>query len=252
MTTIAASKIATIGATIGATLPDGAVDPILDPDNPDLIAMWTMDNVSGPTILDESSNSYDMTATNVSFPTGQIGNAVRCDLDTEHVRSTISGLLTDATSDSVSVCGWVFNDLGLSTANQRIFALQDSTVANNILQLRIVTGGDFFEVVTNINTNEVWRSAVNLVDDTWNFFVVQKEAGVRKLYLAAISENLTLNLGSGTRWFGSYSGIINKASIASIQVSGVTDGQGVVDQLRIFNRALTQPEIDVLFDEGTP
>jgi hypothetical protein len=246
MTTIAASKIATIGPTIGATLPDGAVDPILAPDNPDLVVFYTMDRISGATLVDESPNANNGTITGATAVAGQIGNALRFDGVNDKVDWGITGSTLTSGAISYRVRRTVATEGNIITRatlvdNQDFLSLQlfsDGTV-------RIVAA------VTGETTDDI-RSTNTVTLDDYAHIVIQSNGSRYEIYLNGAKETLDVQSGVNRGLFFGSLGTENINSGVLRRLAGDSFSQSDQDQIRLFNRELTQPEITALFNEGAP
>ena len=75
---------------------------ITDTDHPDLLAFYTMDNVSGSNVIDESPNGYDAVNVGNTFGAGYINNAMISTQDASQLNLTaLDGLARDNFSASL-------------------------------------------------------------------------------------------------------------------------------------------------------
>jgi hypothetical protein len=263
MTTIAASKIATIGPTIGATLPDGVVDPILDPDNPNLVAMYTMDNISGATLFDESPNGNDGTITGATAVPGKIGNALDFNGSTDFVNlGDILDSVFTGVGKKFTISLWVDPDIvnvqqalinkngdGNQSESQRqmIFSIaSDATVRfgffQDVVSLLSLIGttttlspGVYTHII--VEYDQTKSPALNKVDIYFNDSVQAKSLVVGGGALQMVDSTSRLCLGG---------------QIGSATGTGVLSDplNGKLDQIRIFDRLLTAAEKTALFNGG--
>ena len=221
---------------------------ITDPNHPDLVAFYTMDNISGSTLVDETPNNHDGTMNN--SPTsvaGKINNALRFDGVDQNVSVAPASTIGVSPTDG-SIAFWfktseatvLHTPIAVRTANTTpttsqtehlLFILESSG------QVRARSGGtDVFSVASGFN------------DGAWHFVVVNKDSGnTLELFIASVSDNST-----------------SISAIASGHNIGITLGSnlntntsvftqfydGDLDQFRYFNRILTQDEIDTLYNAG--
>jgi hypothetical protein len=248
MTTIAASRIATIGATIGATLPSAdGLDPILDPNNPDLVVMYTMDNVSGTALVDESPNNNNGTNSGTTtFIAGKIGNSIQYGGG----KFTVLPIFDLTSTAGAFSFFYRFKPVDLGVVN-RIATLVSNDIASVSDGITLNKLADN-TLRLNINSNGSNKSSFSSVlsADTWYFFVVQQTGSGTEIYLDSVFGQT----GDATHlsWFADFNGTEGEeyalGAWPSIPLTEGTDFE--VDQFRYFNRALTQPEIDVLFNGG--
>jgi hypothetical protein len=245
MTTIAASRVATIGASIGATLPDGAADPILDPDNPNLVAFYTMDNISGATLVDESPNGNDGTITGATAVAGQIGNALSFDGVNDKVAL---GDFYQETSGAI--CMWFVGN---------------STSPNDIAYGRASSGTSEYFTVFRDHTTKKFQIQTSIVGpgvkdiipdpaqtDGTHFVVFQSTGSAYEIYIDGVSVAFTVTNGTDNGDWTSLFTIGYTDDLGVLDIGSPLFSQGIYDQVRFFSRHLTQTEITALFDEGAP
>jgi hypothetical protein len=243
MTTIAASKIATIGPTIGKTLPGAPTDPILDPDHPNLLFMYTMDNISGAILEDESPNNNDGTITGANAVAGKIGNALNLGANKTKFIALGKPWGVDNTG---AICFWHKSN-ALNDTN-RVFANIDANFFN----------GSSIVVQTNNTVRFLHDGAVilsafstSVVETSYTFWVVQcPPGGPVEMYKNAVKETLT---GSTINdWMNNLptNAVNHHIGLMSDGTTSFGEGDFDLDQYRYFNRVLTQTEIDALFNGG--
>jgi hypothetical protein len=243
MTAIAASKIATIGPTIGTTLPNGAEVLITDTDHPDLVAMYTMDNISGTTLVDESPNNEDATIVGtVPAISGHIGDALQFPgTSGNHV------VLTNALMGvgDYCICMWVdFNTLkavgrvlgigqGGTPGNRNVKLIFENTVAT--INLIVATGAATFTTIASVGTAELTG---------YHFFIIEGTPTSTEMFKDDVS---ILSQGAGLDTSRATTSV---AYGNDRQFSGAVNAHFDGDQLRAFNRKLTAQEKTDLFNGG--
>jgi hypothetical protein len=255
MTTIAASKIATLGASIGTTIPSAdGLDPILDPNNPDLLAFYTMDNISGATLFDESPNSVDGTITGATAVPGQIGNALDFPVATDNVNMGDVASLNFGSGQDFTLCAWV--NTSDSTKNKVIIDKRDNIEPQPEAGwfLAVLTDGRLaaFAAKDFVSGTAQANSTTTVDDGTWHFCVAQFDRDdVIKVYIdnGSAEGNVSMApVGAGSLAnTGDFMIGLNSSQMVSTSVS---DMIGSIDQVRIFNRLLTSDERTALFNGG--
>lgn len=218
---------------------------ITSPSHPDLVAMYTMDNISGSTLVDESTNGNDGVITGATAVSGKIDNALSFDGVNDVVTSSTSDVLFPAAGFSVST--WLQQD----------FAGGASFV---IFSAAVHSGTGFVETGPNLAIKD---------DGTLDCQLRTGNAGDRN------QEISSTGLFSSNTWVHavfSFDGTAYKGYLDNVEVISHADasnytpgarlvrmfanapagpfGKGLWDQYRVFNRALTVPEINELYNGG--
>ena len=89
-----------------------------------------------------------------------------------------------------------------------------------------------------------WETGTNVVNDgTWHFVVMTDNGGVKKMYVDGVLDSLTFNAWSGN-------GVGSQLRIGG-NGPGEADGQvglnGLIDEVYVYNRALSQAEVQSLY-----
>ena len=206
-----------------------------------LVGWWTMDgqDVSGTTIRDMSNNGNNGTI---------IGATVG-------VEGQIKGALSFITDDYISVPDDAFlTQQGAvsiwykSTASGVLFASGKSNAATPYYY--VGTSGGGFEIEgspPNFTTGDLgaW-------DGKWHHLVLQSDGSTVTFWFDGIRRNLTVNVGSNTgQWYGDY--LTDTFSIGVID-RAIDYGyfNGTIDEVRIYNRALSASEIKDLYNNKRP
>lgn len=224
----------------------GADIDISSPGNPNLDFIYTMDNISGTTLFDDSPNGNDATITGAIAVSGKIGNALSFD-GNDFVVSTVT-----PPPGSFSVAFW-FN--------------ADNVISNE----RLVDGG---RGTGGLGSKSGWHTKYTdgdycLVDDgagqfiqfsgidpegeppwssgTYHFVVAQYDATAKTLeyYLNATLFRTETNGSMGTVTPSDALTLATDATSRTLQFF-----TGDLDSVRLFTRILSQEEIDSLFNGG--
>jgi hypothetical protein len=213
---------------------------ILSPLNVDLLAMYTMDDISGATLADESLVGRDGTITGATAVAGHLNNALSFNGSSDSV-DLGAGALIPTTGD-FSVTLWLKpSDL---TGTHTLFSQwQDSQTTT---RFRIATNGLALDIRYGsgiTTTGEV------LTNSVYQMVTVQVESGFVEMFvnaasvLAPAAVSGTLTSAGALLGANSTSGSVYNANVGTFFA-------GDMDQVRIFNRALTQSEIDELYNSG--
>jgi hypothetical protein len=204
-----------------------------------LQAEWTGDSISGSTINDTSGNNRNITGINVTFVPGVVGNAINGNGNAQARLLSVSILNVANRSITAFI---KFNLLGSSnqtlldvdghnaglTASPGKMCRINYNGANQMIQ--ILSGGSP-SLTYNIREN---------VGDIY-FISIINENGVSSLY---VNGELKISGIAG-------SGITTESAPTILSLGINTNhANGWIDQLRVFNRALTDDEIKTLYNGG--
>ncbi|OGD25759.1 hypothetical protein A2819_02300, partial [Candidatus Azambacteria bacterium RIFCSPHIGHO2_01_FULL_40_24] len=194
-----------------------------------LVGYWTMDgnNVNWATgaVTDSSGRGNTGTITNMATSTaiGKIGQALSFDGVNDYMRAVITSVPTEFT-----VTAWIkLNEIGREQHFAEFTSNQFYVASNN----RLGTG--------------IWGTAAGITTlaiSTWyHATITRTPAGAIVLYLNGSQE------GTGT-------GAVNPASPFVIgdfyNLTGNYQFNGLIDDVRVYNRALSAEEIQTLFNSG--
>jgi hypothetical protein len=213
---------------------EGAYDP-----RP--IAQWKMnDNAGSTTVLDSSGNGLDGTAiqnTSVIHATGVVGGALSFD----GVSDTVS--INNFTMDADwSIDGWI-----KPTINQVGAIISQSTDSNNnaVIFLQGANNGELTFYVNSEGNNVVnVASAGGFNLNEWKHFVLAYDGIDYHFYINGVEGTTVYN--NAQSW-GSYSGnlVLGHRDMDDSYYFG-----GLMDDVRVYNRALSQEEISALYNSG--
>ena len=211
---------------------------ILDFDNPSLQAAYTMDNISGTTLVDESPNGNDITLTGTSTIAGVIGDALSFSGNSPAITvpvdyGTFNSVLT--LSGDFSLCGWANNliaDNWLTMLGGNTGGQDDSLRLN-------VTGGQWVGYAA-INDVGAFTPNIAAYSAGWHFFSFVREGGT--LYVS-IDDSPAQSVAFSTlnmqiEWLGIINTTANGVNLTS-----------ALDQVRVFDRALSPVEVNELYNE---
>lgn len=202
----------------------------------ELIGYWKFDESSGNAV-DSSGNLPDLTNSNVTYGAGHDGNAAYFN----GLTSFFSGTGPNLNGQSFTFSAWLWREAG---GGQEIYFSQGSGDGDdNNLHLRVYDDGLMRFGFLN---NDLDAPAGTFVMGQWNHVVLTYDAdtNARKIYLnggeAKSSDisasdyigNTDLNIG---RW---------------IRNGGDQYWTGRIDDLKIYNRALTESEVNGLTEGG--
>jgi hypothetical protein len=191
-----------------------------------LIAFYPLSNGS-----DSSGNGRNLTATNITYQAGKIGNGAYFDGSAYFTMSSPPAF----TGADMTIAGW-FKTIGQDYED---FLIGAGVSDNSVFVVRV--GGDIKTAVSDSNT-ELYAGGTNANDGNWHFFAVTRTAAQKKIWLDTTSNtdsgeygpvNSAVPFSIGANWDGSY-----------LLLDGMMDAVG------IWNRALSDAEIAQLYNAG--
>jgi hypothetical protein len=211
-----------------------------------LVGWWSFDgkDMSGTKALDRSGQGNDGTLTNGPVRTlGKIGQALEFD--------GVDDLVNVGTSDELlpedaplTICAWIF-PRNLGTGLKRIVERRTPgeisffTNVNNVVTFAVVGSTNLSKIsVENSISLNTWQLACV----TWDGGTMASNAHI---YINAleVGYQTSINLVTPTNTFGASTSIGNR-------ITGFRQFDGLIDDVRIYNRALSADEIKRLYRIG--
>jgi len=211
--------------------------------NADLVGYWKFDEGSGNTAYDLSNYTNDGTINgDPKWVAGKIGAALEFDGSDDYVDCGNDPSLN--INDSITVAAWLkttstahgyFVSKGTAWDETGHYAIGQEYNVPMTFQFEIAGSGGTIELDSNVAVN----------DDEWHYIVGTYDDSVIRVYIDGVEENS----GTGTN------------RLTDSTVGGLTIGQrggniisGTIDEVRIYNRALTESEILAAMEgsEGYP
>lgn len=190
--------------------------------------------------------------TDIGTPTytaGHLNNAIELDGSTDALNA--DALQSDTSSDtSGSISFWVNADTG---ANGAVFH-QGNSGSSNEFYFGVVAGGSMEFIITVASSNILVYLIASIPANTWKHVVVTQDGIQAKIYIDAeeIAPTKSTDTTPGA-WLANPSTNIGRIGCRNFNSGGNSaffDGQ--IDDLRYYqNKALTQAEIDAIYNSGT-
>jgi len=183
----------------------------------------------------DESGSYDGTPTSVNFNVaGKFGNAGSFNGTSSKI--DITGILSGITN-AFSYSGWF-----KITNSSKSFCLFDDgsgSTSNGINFIPSHSSGQYFITFGNSTNRLTGVRPSSIIDGNWHHMVVTKSSSNLSFYI----DNVLIK--EDTSNTDSVSGLSN----AQIAKYSVNYSEGSIDQVRIFNKALSSNEVTTLNDE---
>jgi len=209
---------------------------VIDGNQP-LKGSWHFDEGSGTTAYDRSGNGNDGTLINSpTWVDGKFGKALNFNGSNNYV---------DLGDDSINSAGIITFECWFKS-NNIASAQGTSSIVNTGYDYN--TGKNYLVVglynskilATAAGTPDSSRTSDNLQSNTWYHLVVIKVSkDISKIYINGVDDTH----GASTNWGGDVSSVIGKIDIATDQYFN-----GIIDEVRIYNKALAADEISDLYN----
>ena len=200
---------------------------------PNLKDWWKMDETSGTIAYDSAGTSNGTVYGGATWTTGQIGGALGFDGADDYVNCG-SG---PSNYDNVTVSAWMqTTTFGTLVSNRYIAGSYGTwyTLFSNLIEIGDNSQGGYRWLTFNTPTLDgLWHHVVYTKDGTNHVIYVDGAWDQSFTSNADISKSVPLFIGK--RWTRSYS---------------VFPLNGKIDDVRIYNRALTEDEVELLYAIG--
>ncbi|MGE5295164.1 MAG: LamG-like jellyroll fold domain-containing protein [Solirubrobacterales bacterium] len=197
--------------------------------DPTLVGWWTFDEGTGDTAMDSSGNGPDIPLVNTTWEQGWSGTAV-------HFHKTGYGKDTAFTfsSKSVTLCTWAWHDSLPSTGVERYV-----TIGGEVAVIRKNNDGRLhFYITVNGAFSHIFVSDV-LKAGEWQYVVGTWDGTTQRLYLNGVEiAKLTP------------SGALSAGTMVRLSSPDGEPMNGMLDDVRIYSRALPPEEIEKLMNPG--
>lgn len=214
-----------------------------------LVGYWKMDEGSGTTSTDSSGNGNNGTlGSKTTWTAGKIGGALKFNgVQSNYVNVTTNSGLPIYNQINYSVSMWVNGPP--NQANGNLFSEASSTSANPMFVLANQGGADAkLDVLIRNNSGVAQlghaKSTATVFDNKWHHIVWTDSNGTAKLYVDGVQDATNFNYTRSTL-------SINTTSIGHLnRGADEYNFNGSLDDVRIYNRALSAGEITQLYRLG--
>jgi glycoprotein endo-alpha-1,2-mannosidase len=198
--------------------------PLTHPARAELVGWWKFDESSGNTATDSSGNGFNIGLNNTTWEDGLFGNAVHF-----HGRGSGNSEYFMYNDNAITICAWVWHDTFRINKIERYV-----TVAPEVAVIRKEADGRLhFYIKTGGNLKHLWVNNV-LTEGQWHYVGGTWGGASQRLY---INGEEIANQVQG--------GVLGHTSNVGVS-SGDEPLNGKLDEVRIYNHALTRAAIQVL------
>jgi hypothetical protein len=217
--------------------------PEIEIADPSLIGLWTLDEGAGTTVVDWSGHGNHGTfAGNPQWAAGKIASALQFDGTDDYVEVPDSPSLDIA--DEITIAAWVYREVD-SGGWERIISKSDPSLYDFWLQITNgdSIGGGFLDIGGTAHNSLDLATGISIPLNQWTHLAYVYDGTIAKGYVDGRldkSDNIgSFAIRTSTRplWVG------------RLQTS--YNFEGLIDEARIYNRALTVEEI-LLAMRGDP
>jgi concanavalin A-like lectin/glucanase superfamily protein len=221
-----------------------------------LVGYWKFDENSGTTAADSSGNGNTGTLFNgAGWTSGQSGSAVSIDGVDDFVKIK-DGKISNSTTGTITA--WVKANSLVNVS--KIVCYGGGAAAAGVpgifgLEVRQDGSNYYFSVINVPSDGSPSASSVHgstiLQSGVWYHVAVTSDGSSWKLYVNGVAETLTAQFGNGNtgKWFGNTSVTApDKTYIGGAWFNGtdMASFPGLIDEVRIYNRALSASEVAAL------
>jgi Concanavalin A-like lectin/glucanases superfamily/Calx-beta domain/Right handed beta helix region len=218
------------------------IGTIQDDDSPvdaNLMAHWKLDDASGTTAADSSGNGNTGTLTNgPGWTMGHLGGALSFD-GVDDFANMGTGSLNF--SNQLTLACWVY-PTGAASEGYQVIMTRNRYTYPFRMRLRKDTGRVETFVRTGNGTNMLTTNTVFSINQ-WYHIALTYESGTRVIYINGVVDNS--NTHSGTL------NIDGSPTLLGAHESG-EHFSGYLDDVRVYNRALSSTEIQALYTAEPP
>lgn len=217
-----------------------------------LQSYWSLDENTGTTTTDASTNALTGTLTNgPAWITGQIGYGIDFDGTDDSITTPDADVLDVVDGRNFTLSGW-FNRDTFTTDDTVVAKRNGITAAENGYLAYIDDATDKLTFEVSDGTDEYQlESASTFVATGWHHFAVVWNDTVStetKLYIDGRAENTTNT--------GTFANVNSLANAVTFNLGAESDAgnpfDGKLDEVRLYNRTMTADEVDRLYRLTTP
>ncbi|MBL1214872.1 MAG: T9SS type A sorting domain-containing protein [Ignavibacteriae bacterium] len=213
---------------------------------PNMTNYWKLDETTGAPYVD-SFGADDAQSVNPPVVTdGICGNAQRFDGSNQEVYVPVSETFNWGVDDNFTIEYWlkVEND----TPGNKVAIGRDDNLSSLHWWSGIFSGGDpSFILVDTDGTVGVLRDSTSIIDGTWHHIVAIRNAAVDSIYLWVDGE---LKAAKQIFYSSGFESTTKNLDIGYLNLTNRFYFNGVIDEVALYNDALTKNEIETHYTNG--
>ncbi|MDB4311865.1 LamG domain-containing protein [bacterium] len=211
---------------------------ILSASHPDLLAFYTMDNTSGNLLLDSSPHGRTITMVSLVQDTGVIGSSLQMRNPHDGAATQYGTLPRFSLVGDFALSFWLDPVIHNTSNRYYIFGTQYIFLNHDgIIWSPLAASGGIQVVTTSYIVSQQ-----SPIGDGFKHIVIQREGSVLSQYVSGSAYGSNASVSTGDiriDTFGAY-----------FPTLGGQNLNADMDQIRLFDRALTEEEITTLYNEG--
>jgi hypothetical protein len=200
-------------------------------------------DISGTTAYDRSGAGNNGTLTGgPTVTTGKVGQALSFDGSDDYV--TIPNATSLNSTAQVTVSAWIKRS-GIGTRQFFVSKGNATTVASTQYWLELTAGNVLvFELASGSTEHKLTSSFVLTDTQGWHHVVGTYDGTTQKIFLDGVQDTTT------STWSGALNSVNNDLVIGNRSAGYDIPFNGKVDEVRVYNTALTAAEIQSLYKRG--
>jgi hypothetical protein len=204
-------------------------------------AYYKLEGGSGTTVTDSSGNGNNGVSTSVTYAAGRFGQAAVFNGSSSFVALPFFNFVSGSSANFTASL-W-FNVTDMSSSNNLI-QLSGSSATNSSFNVQLLSDGTFR--IDSYGVGYAFTGLATVSTNNWYNLVLVNAGGTCTPYLNGSAGNvLTHNIG----FSGSYSNLGARYVLGSLYTLDITTGS--IDQVRIFNSAISAGNVTSLYNEST-
>ena len=222
--------------------------PLLDP-NLGLVGWWKLDETSGTTASDSALTNHGTLYGNPVWMPGQIDGSLDCDTSGDYVRIPDNASLNPA--QQITIAFWIY----ARTAGGGIYKYAScpssgGSPGNSRAYYAIIGTNAQLVIYSAVNTSDSLTSIGTVSLNQWQHIAATFNQGLAKIYINGQLDNTkTMSVSSIMNdaqpvTFGGYWQYCTPTFVQTLN--------GMLDDVRIYNRALNNGEVQQLYEAGLP
>ncbi len=209
--------------------------------NDDLIAYYPFTGNA----TDESGHGLDGTVSGATLAADRFGNtgsAYNFDGVDDFIQVPTSPQILNTSTNQFTFAGWIYSVAGDGTTSQNVFEATTATSGtNNEVYFEASMPGTMRFGITDDSNGEHLATSRSLELNTWYFVVGTYDGSEQKIYINGELDDTQI-------WTDNFT--INSGIYIGKDIQGGQLFNGIIDDLRIFNRAVPATEIADLYNEN--
>ncbi len=227
--------------------------------DPNLVSHWAFNNGSGLTAFDSVGDKHGTLVDGPTWTTGQIGGALHFDGVYDYVALPDNDpIWLPANNFTISV--WAYFEREPYNSDDPIFDLNWADSIDSIDEVGCLISRENvsgtrklkFGMTTTSNSDDDLISSTVLVKDTWYHIVAVRDGTTQSIYIDGQLDSSRTCSSSPIDFVGNYDD--NKVNIGKSELDEMPPIsmylKGVIDDLRLYDRALQSAEILQLYQDG--